>query len=540
MSYDPPLMPAARTGRWWAFACLCLPVLVTSMDVSVLLFALPSLTRDLHAGASEQLWILDVYGLVLAALLLPFGAVADRIGRRRLLLLGAGLFGLASLGAAWAPSAGALIAARAVLGIGGATLMPSALALVRSLFDDPAERTKAVGIWSAVLAGGVGLGPVVSGLMVEHFWWGSVFLVNLPAVALLLVAVPALVPESRAGRPAPVDVASGGLCLTTVLALVYTIQSVAESGWSAGRGAALVAGLLAGALFVRRQRTSPNPMLDLGWFGQRVFTGSVTVNAIGMAVVVGNGFLISQYLQSVLGMSALRAALWSVAPTLVVGGVAPLATALVRRVGRAGTVAGALATASAGFVVLTRAEPHSVIWVPLIGATLVACGAVATATLVTDLVVSAVPAHRTGAAAGFVETTTELAGALGTAILGSVLAAVYRSRVLDVLPVLPREVRHGTRESLTGALAVAPAAGDGTSSLVDGARAAYTAGMHAADVVAACLLLAGAVVALITLRQGHAEKPAPVAAEAASQAGALAVSPQQVAGADEADSAVQP
>src|SRR5690349_13624387 len=184
-------MTQPHPRRWWAFACLCLPVLVTSMDVSVLLFALPNLTHDLHAGAAEQLWILDVYGLVLAALLLPFGAVADRIGRRRLLLIGAGLFGLASLGAAWAPSADALIGARALLAVGGATLMPSALALVRSLFDDPTERAKAVGIWSAVLAGGVGLGPVVSGLLVEHFWWGSVFLVNLPAVALLLVAVPA-------------------------------------------------------------------------------------------------------------------------------------------------------------------------------------------------------------------------------------------------------------------------------------------------------------------------------------------------------------
>jgi DHA2 family multidrug resistance protein-like MFS transporter len=505
---DPSLPAAAVPRRWWAFACLCLPVLVTSMDVSVLLFALPSLTRDLHAGAGQQLWILDVYGLVLAALLLPFGAVADRIGRRRLLLLGAGLFGLASLGAAWAPSAGALVAARAVLGVGGATLLPSALALVRSLFDDPAQRAKAVGIWSAVLAGGVGLGPVVSGLLVEHFWWGSVFLVNLPAVALLLVAVPALVPESRAQRPAPVDVRSGAFCLVAVLALVYTIQTVAESGWSAGRVAALVAGLVAGALFVRRQRTSPNPMLDLDWFRRRVFTGSVTVNAIGMAVVVGNGFLISQYLQSVLGMSPLRAALWSVAPTLVVGGIAPLAAVLVRTVGRAATVAGALTVAAAGFLVLTRAQPHSTVWLALVGATLVAAGVVAVATLVTDLVVSAVPAHRTGAAAGFVETTTELAGALGIAVLGSVLAAVYRSSVRDALPALPAGARSAAGESLTGALAAAQAGGGRTSALVEAARAAYTAGMHSADVVAACLLATGAVLALVTLRP----RPEPVAA----------------------------
>jgi DHA2 family multidrug resistance protein-like MFS transporter len=502
----------STSRRWWAFACLCLPVLVTSMDVSVLLFALPDLTRDLHATGSEQLWVLDVYGLVLAALLLPFGALADRVGRRRLLLIGSALFGLASLGAAWAPSAGALVAARALLGVGGATLVPSALALVRSLFDDPAARAKAVGIWSAVLAGGIGVGPVVSGLLVEHFWWGSVFLVNLPAVALLLVVVPRLVPESRAQDPAPLDLLSGGLCLATVLPLVYTVQSVAESGWSAVRVVALVGGLVAGTLFVRRQRTSPSPVLDLSWFRQRLFTGSVAVNAVGMAVVVGNGLMLSQYLQSVLGMSALRAALWSIAPTLVVGAVAPLAPVLVRRVGRAPTVAGALLLAAAGFVVLTAAQPHSALWLPLVGATLVASGVVATATLVTDLVVSAVPAHRTGAAAGFVETTTELAGALGIAVLGSVLAAGYRSHVLGATPALPAPVRDAAAGSLQGALAVAQ--GGGNASLVEAARAAYTSGMHTADVVAAALLVAAAAVALRTLRGRGTEVAAPEPATA--------------------------
>jgi DHA2 family multidrug resistance protein-like MFS transporter len=494
--------------RWWAFACLCLPVLVTSMDVSVLLFAVPSLTRDLHAGASQQLWILDVYGLVLAALLLPFGALADRIGRRRLLLLGAALFGLASLAAAEAPTAGWLIAARAVLGLGGATLLPSALALVRSLFDDPAERSKAVGIWSAVLAGGVGLGPVVSGLLIEHYWWGSVFLVNLPAVALLLIAVPALVPESRALESAPLDLLGAAFCLVAVLSLVYAVQTVAESGWSATRAGAVAMGLLAGALFVARQRRSAHPMIDPTWFTRPVFAGSVGVNAIGMAVVVGNGFLISQYLQSVLGMSPLRAALWSLAPTVVVGGVAPLAAVAARRLGRSATVAGALAVAAAGFLVLTRAQPHSSLWLALIGATLVACGVVSVATLVTDVVVSAVPPHQTGAAAGFVETTTELAGALGIAVLGSVLAAVYRGGVHDVLPALPREARAAASQSLAGALAVAQEGGGRTTSVVAAARAAYTTGMHSADVVAACLLSAGAVIALVTLRdRGRAAEP---------------------------------
>jgi len=509
------LPPGAGARRWWAFACLCLPVLVTSMDVSVLLFAVPSLTRDLHATASQQLWILDVYGLVLAALLLPFGAVADRIGRRRLLLAGAGLFGIASLLAAWAPSAGALIGARALLGIGGATLLPSALALVRSLFDDPGRRAKAVGIWSAVLAGGVGLGPVVSGLLVEHFWWGSVFLVNLPAVALLLVVVPMLVPESRAEGAARVDVVSAALCLVSVLALVFTVQTVAESGWSTGRVGTLGVALAAGILFIFRQRTSPNPMLDPGWFRSRVFTGSVTVNAVGMAVVVGNGFMISQYLQSVLGMSPLRAALWSVAPTLVVGAVAPLAAALVRTLGRSRVVAGALVVAAVGFAVLTFAQAHSSIWLPLAGATLVASGVVAVATLVTDVVVSAVPPHRTGAAAGFVETTTELAGALGIAVLGSVLAAVYRGHVVDATTALPAGARRTAGESLAGALAVAQGGGEGSSRLVDAARSAFTAGMHTADLVAGGVLAAAALLALITLSRSDQAPSSPRESELA-------------------------
>jgi DHA2 family multidrug resistance protein-like MFS transporter len=327
-------------------------------------------------------------------------------------------------------------------------------------------------------------------------------------VALLLVAVPALVPESRALEPAPLDLLAGALSLAAVLSLVYAVQTVAESGWSAVRVGAVAVGVLTGALFVARQRRSAHPMIDPAWFARPVFAGSVGVNAIGMAVVVGNGFLISQYLQSVLGMSPLRAALWSLAPTVVVGGIAPLAAVAARRLGRAGTVAGALAVAAVGFVVLTRAQPHSTLWLALIGATLVACGVVSVATLVTDIVVSAVPPHQTGAAAGFVETTTELAGALGIAVLGSVLAAVYRGHVLDALPALPAEVRAGAGQSLAGALAVAQHGGGRTSALVAAAREAYTAGMHAADVVAAGLLLVGAVVALVALRErGSATEP---------------------------------
>jgi len=479
---------ATRAGRreWTALAVLMLPLLLVSMDVSVLYFAVPFIARDLEPTATQQLWIFDVYGFVLAGLLLVMGAVGDRIGRRRLLLLGATGFGLASLAAAYASSAEMLIAARAVLGISGATLMPSTLALLRNLFRDDAQRATAVSVWTAVMGGGVALGPVLSGVLLAHFWWGSVFLVNLPAMVLLLVLVPVLVPEFRPARSGPFDLRGAVLSLSAILPTVWAVKELAAHGASTGRLVVLVAGLAFGALFVRAQRTGSHPMVDRELFRDRRFAGALAANLLAMFALVGNAIFTTQFLQSVLGMSPLRAALWSVAPTFAVMAAAPAAMALARRYRRTPVVAGGFATAAAGFLVLTRLGAGPGLVVVLIGAGILAVGLVAVMTVVADTALGVAPADRAGSASALLETSGELGGAFGMAVLGSIGAAVYRQQVVVPAGVDPLSA-DAARETLGGALAVG-------GRVVDSAREAFVAGMHVEAAAGAVLLLGAAAV----------------------------------------------
>jgi DHA2 family multidrug resistance protein-like MFS transporter len=506
-------MDAVRAGRreWTALAVLCLPLLVASMDVSVLFFAVPSIAADLHPTATELLWVFDVYGFVLAGLLLTMGAVGDRIGRRRLLLLGAATFSAASLLAAFASTTEALIAARGLLGLAGATLMPSTLALIRTLFHDEQDRAKAVAIWSAVLSGGVGLGPVVGGLLLEHFWWGSVFLINVPVMALLLVAGPALLPEARSAGAERVDLSSAALALGSVLPLVHAVKSTAVHGLSTHATAALVVGLVLARVFVRRQRTIHNPLVDPALLRDRRVGGAVAVNVIAMFGVMGNAVVTTQYLQSVLGMGPLEAALWGLAPSVAVGACAPAAAALSARVGRGAVMAGGFAVAATGFSVMATIDGSSHLAVLLVGAGAVACGTVAILTLVTDYVLGVAPPERAGAVSGLFETTSELGGALGMAILGSVLAAVYTSDVGDLLPGgLPAAADAAARDGLAGAVAAAQAlpspAGE---AVLEAGRAAYLSGMRVTDVVAAVVMAAMALLTGVLLRGGGRPAPQP-------------------------------
>lgn len=493
--------PPAGRREWIALATLCLPLLIVSMDISVLFFAVPFIAEDLQSSATQLLWIFDIYGFVLAGLLLTMGAVGDRIGRRRLLMIGAVAFSAASLLAAWSTSAEMLITARALMGVGGATLMPSTLALVRSIFHDAEQRAKAVGIWSAVMAGGVGVGPILAGILLEHAWWGSVFLVNVPVMLALLVLAPRLLPESCSQEPHRIDVLSSLLVLTAVLPFIYGVKELAADGWSARAALAIGVGMAAATGFVMRQLRSTHPLLDLTLLARRGFGGSIAVNVIAQAGIIGNAILLTQYLQQVLGMSPLRAALWSLAPTVVVGGVAPMAGVVSARVGRPRVIAVALSVTAAGFLELTRAGVDSSVWVCLIGATMVAAGIVSVATLITEYVVGTVPADRAGSVAGFLETTTEMAGALGIALLGSLLNAEYRHEfVLPATVSLPGAAADEASQSLAGALAVSgrlPGAhGD---VLIAVGRTSYVTGMHVADLAAAALMLVGVGVALTRL-----------------------------------------
>ncbi|MEU5207948.1 MFS transporter [Streptomyces sp. NPDC020742] len=494
--------PLAGRREWTALAVLLLPCLLVSMDVSVLYFAVPFLTAQLEPSSVQQLWILDVYGFVLAGLLITMGALGDRIGRRRLLLSGAALFGLASVLAGYAHSAEMLIAARALLGVGGATLMPSTLALIRNLFHDAKQRGKAVAIWSAAMMGGIAVGPVLSGMLLEHFWWGSVFLINTPAMVLLLVCGPLMLPEFRNPAAGRFDVPGSLLSLLAMLPLVYAVKEIARDGFAVRPVIALAVGLLAAVAFVHRQRTARHPMLDLELLRHRGFSVSVLMNMLAMFAVVGCAVFFTQYLQTVRGMSPLVAALWNLLPTIAVGGMAAVATALAQRMDRAYVIGLGFAVAAAGFVWLSWLEPGSALWYVLVASSVYASGLVMVMSLGNELAIGVAPPERAGSASAVLESGTELGGALGMAILGSIGSATYRGHMDDALPVgLPAGAVEAARETLAGAAAVAgELPGRAGEALLTAARAAFTDGMQTAVLAAAGVMVCAAVLAVALLR----------------------------------------
>ncbi|MFD4629741.1 MFS transporter [Streptomyces sp. NPDC058284] len=488
--------PRATRKEWTALAVLMLPLLLVSMDVSVLYFAIPEISADLRPSGTQQLWIFDIYAFVLAGLLMTMGSLGDRVGRRRLLMFGATAFGAASLTAAYADSAETLIAARAVLGIGGATLMPSTLALVRTMFRDAGQRAKAIGMWQGVMVAGIALGSVLSGVLVEHFWWGSVFLVNLPAMVLLLVLAPVLIPESKDPSPGRFDLLSVPLSMAAVLPLVWGLKELPIEGIEVPYVASVAVGLGFAALFVRRQRTAASPMVppDLFRGRGRAFGAAVSLNLISSLAMMGSAYFTTQYLQSVLGNSALEAALWALLPSVLIGFAAPVATALVQRgMNRAHVVATGFALSACGYGLLAVTGTDS-LWLVLAGAGVLACGAVIVGSQLTDLALGAAPPEKAGTASSLLETGQEFGGAMGMALLGSIGNAVYRARIPGSAPA-------EAHETLGGAVAAArhlPA--DAADALLTVSRTAFTDGMHAAAVTGAVLLLAAALLASTALR----------------------------------------
>jgi len=492
--------PRAGRREWIALAVLMLPLLLVSMDVSVLYFAVPFIAQDLEPTATQQLWIFDVYGFVLAGLLLTMGAVGDRIGRRRLLLIGAAGFGTASLVAAYANTPEMLIAARAVLGIAGATLMPSTLALLRNLFLDEKQRATAIGIWTAVMSGGVAVGPVLSGVLLEHFWWGSVFLINLPAMVLLLVLVPFLVPEFAVDKTRRFDLPGAVLSLLAVLPVVYGVKQIAAQDAHALDYGAIAFGLAAAALFVVRLRTARHPMLDTRLFTDRGFRSALLCTMAAMFALVGNAVFTTQYLQSVLGMSPLVSALWSLAPTVVVGAAAPTAVSVARQVGSAVVEGVGFLLAAVGFLSLTLADTDALV-VVLLGATVLAAGLVSVLSVAGENAMRTISPERAGSASALMETANELGGALGMALLGSVGAWAYRSG-LDLPAGVPAPAADAAHETLGGALAVAGSLPDRLGGpVVDAARLAFVDALHTEVMVGAALMLLAAVVTFATARR---------------------------------------
>ncbi|MFE7135701.1 MFS transporter [Streptomyces sp. NPDC057638] len=492
--------PAVRApGRWLALAVLVFAVLLVAVDATVLGLATPFLTEDLRPSGTQLLWIGDVYSFVIAGLLITMGSLGDRIGRKKLLLTGAVAFGAVSVINAYATSPEMMIVARALLGVAGATLMPSTLALIRNLFHDPRERSVAVGVWGAAASAGAAVGPVVGGVLLEHFWWGSVFLINLPVMAILVLVGVKLLPESRNPAPGPWDLPSVALSLTGMVAVVYAIKEMAIHGLSVG---ATVAGMTgAGALlwFVRRQLTLPSPLLDVRLFRNRGFSGAVLADLLTILGLSGLVFFLSQFLQLVQGRSPLEAGLIELPAAIgaVVSGL--LAGSLARRTSVRGTVAtGLLAVAlSLGACLLLTAQTAA----PSLMAALFlgGLGAGLAFTVTADVILSSVPKEQAGAASAVSETAYELGAALGIALLGSVVTGVYRG--FTVPEGLPEATAEAARDSLGGATQVAaglPA--DQGAAVLGAARDAFTDGLHTAASVGFGVLLATAVAAWFLLR----------------------------------------
>lgn len=505
-----PQRVKATHREWIGLAALALPCVLYSMDLTVLNLAVPALSRALRPSSAELLWIIDVYGFLVAGSLITMGTLGDRIGRRRLLLIGAAGFGTTSVLAAFSTSAGMLIAMRALLGLSGATLAPSTLSLIRSMFRDPAERTVAVGIWISSYSAGAAIGPLIGGVLLEHFWWGSVFLVGVPVMMLLLVLGPVLLPEYRDPNAGRIDLLSAGLSLASMLSAIYGLKRIAEHGPAWPPALCIVAGVAAGILFVRRQTTLRNPLIDLRLFRAPAFSAALTTYALATFVAFGVFVFTAQYLQLVLRLSPLRAGVYTApfAAAFIVGSL--LTPAIVRRIRPALVMAAGLGVAALGFGVLTQVD--AVTGLPLVVTAFVvyALGLAPVFTLATDVIIGNAPPERAGAAAAVSETGSELGGALGIAILGCIGTAVYRSEMARSVPAgIRAESMDAARGTLGAALAVAEklpqAAG---AELAEAARAAFVSSLRLTSAIAAIIVTVISIVTVLLLRRAGASSAA--------------------------------
>ncbi|HET8929471.1 MAG TPA: MFS transporter [Acidimicrobiales bacterium] len=485
-------MQTADNRRWWALTALVMPVLLISMDATVLGFAVPVLSETLEPTSSQLLWIVDIYSFVLAGLLVTMGVVGDRIGRRRLLMVGAAGFTGASLIAAFSTSAEMLIVARVLLGFAGSTLMPSTLSLIRNIFPDDRERQSAIAVWATAFAVGTTIGPILGGFLLEHFWWGSIFVVNVPVTLALIVLAPRLIDESRDPHPGRFDLLSAALSMAAMFPTIYAVKAFAEHGASVAAGAALVLGIVAGVAFVKRQGRLAHPMIDIGLFRLPGFRMAVSGNLLACFGLAGSLFIITQYLQLVVGVSPLVAGV-ALLPTSVVAAMAMLASpAAARRFGSFTVVATGLAAGAVGFALMTQLHLGSSMFLAIVAISVLNAGLSAAMTVAVDGILAAVPAERAGSGAAVSETANELGIALGTAILGSVMTAVYRPRI-DLLGA-PAASLDVARESLGAAIVASQGLPDQVAhALAGGAQTAFLDGAHAASVVAAVALTGAAI-----------------------------------------------
>jgi EmrB/QacA subfamily drug resistance transporter len=484
--------------RWWALAVLSLSVVVIGMDLLILNVALPTLTRDLGATTSDLQWIIDAYAVAFAGLLLAMGALADRFGRRRILDIGLLIFVASSVAAAWSQSPEMLIAARAAMGVGSAMIMPATLSTVTAIFPE-SERGRAIGVWAAMAGIGLVVGPAIGGWLLDNFWWGAVFLVNVPVVAVALIAGRLLVPESRDRTATPLDPFGAVLSTAGLSLLVFAVIEAPDEGWSDPLiVGALVAGAVLVAAFLWWQVRARHPMLHLDLFRDRRFSAASATLMLATFAMFGTIFLLTQYLQFVLGYTALETG-WRVMPVAALALGAPLGTRISERVGTKIVVAVGLLIVAGGLWRISAVEPGDG-YAP-IGWALAAVGVGIGATVApaTDSIMGSVPPDRTGVGSATNSTTRQIGGALGVAVLGSVLSSVYRDQIAPAVQDQPAAASEAAQDSVGAALALAQGLGPAGSQIADAARAAFADAVSAAVLVAAGVALLGAAVAAAAL-----------------------------------------
>jgi EmrB/QacA subfamily drug resistance transporter len=499
--------------RWWALAVMCLSLLVIGLDNTILNVALPALVRDVHASTSSLQWIVDGYTLVFAGLLLTTGSLGDRFGRKGALSTGLAIFCVGSAASAFAGSADALIFTRAFMGIGAALIMPATLSLLTNIFSDPKERGRAIGVWAAVAGAGGAIGPVLGGFLLQHFWWGSVFLVNVPVTLVALVAGRVLLPSSKDPSAPRLDPIGALLSIAGLVALLWAIIEAPTKGWNSS---SVVIGLIAGvgvlAGFVLWEITCDHPMLDVRFFKNRRFSGANAAITMVFFAMFGASFLITQYLQTVLGFSALEAGLRMLPMAIVLLLVAPISPRFVERIGTKLVVGTGLLLAAAGLILVSTVPiadgyPHL-----LAGMLVLAVGMGLVMAPATESIMGSLPPNKAGVGSAMNDTTRQMGGALGVAVIGSVLASSYRPAVADRLTAMhaPSDVVNAARDSIGGAIDAAGSLAEPMrTNVIGAARLEFVNSFGGALMVGALILLVAAAVAFAFLpaRAGDAREP---------------------------------